>query len=65
MVDVYSSPTIPIDANIFSEMIGLPALTAANFQTVYSDESLVAPLDTTDWPLEISLDAEWAHAIAP
>jgi len=63
IVDPFGSPTIQEDANAFSQMTGLPELTAQNFQTIF-------PLGEPnpfqdDWVLETSLDVEWAHAIAP
>jgi subtilase family serine protease len=63
IVDPFGSPTIQEDANAFSQMTGLPPLTADNFQIVY-------PLGKPnpfqdDWLDETSLDVEWAHAIAP
>ena len=63
IVDAFGSPTITADANTFSRAMGLPALTASNFNIVNSDG---APTSTDpDWALETSLDVEWAHAIAP
>jgi len=63
IVDPFGSPTIQEDANAFSQMTGLPQLTADNFQTIF-------PLGQPDpfqddWVLETSLDVEWAHAMAP
>jgi subtilase family serine protease len=65
LVDAYGSPTIQSDANLFSSKMGLPQLTAANFQIVYSDGPPIANPYPTGWPVEISLDVEWAHAMAP
>ncbi len=65
LVDAYGSPTIQSDANTFSSMMGLPPLTGANFQTVYPDGPPIANPYPTGWPVEISLDVEWAHAMAP
>jgi len=63
IVDSFGSPTIQQDANEFSQLNGLPPLTADNFKTIY-------PLGKPDpfqddWLDETSLDVEWAHAIAP
>jgi subtilase family serine protease len=63
IVDPFGSPTIQQDANVFSQLNGLPPLTADNFQTIF-------PLGQPnpfqdDWVVETSLDVEWAHAIAP
>ncbi len=65
LVDAYGSPTIQADANSFSKMMGLPALDASNFSVVYPDGPPIANPYPTGWPVEISLDVEWAHAIAP
>ncbi len=65
LVDAYGSPTIQSDANTFSKMMGLAPLTDANFQTVYPDGPPIANPYPTGWPVEISLDVEWAHAMAP
>ena len=65
LVDAYGSPTIQSDANLFASTMGLPPLTAANFQTVYPDGPPIANPYPTGWPVEISLDVEWAHAMAP
>jgi subtilase family serine protease len=65
IVDAYGSPTIEADANLFSQLNGLPLLT--NFQVI---TPLGAPQPTdaataTGWAEETSLDVEWAHAVAP
>ncbi len=65
IVDAYGSPTIQSDANAFATMMKLPRLTASNFRTIYPDGPPIASPYTTDWPLEVSLDVEWAHAVAP
>jgi subtilase family serine protease len=65
LVDAYGSPTIQSDANLFSNQMGLPPLTSANFQVVYSDGPPIGNPYPTGWPVEVSLDVEWAHAIAP
>lgn len=65
IVDAYGSPTIQTDANTFSSMMGLPALTSANLQVVYPDGPPITSPYKTNWPEEVSLDVEWAHAMAP
>ncbi len=65
IIDAYSSPTIAADLERFDRLFGLPA---ANFRQVAPDG--VPPFDINDgaqvfWAGEISLDVEWAHAIAP
>ncbi len=65
LVDAYGSPTIAADANLFSRKMGLPPLTDANFSIVYPDGQPTQNPYPTGWPVEISLDVEWAHAMAP
>jgi subtilase family serine protease len=65
LIDAYGSPTIESDANNFSTIMGLPALNSSNFQIVYPDGQSQQNPYPTGWPVEISLDVEWAHAIAP
>jgi subtilase family serine protease len=61
IVDWCGSPTIRKDADAFSKRFGLPALTASNFKIIsYPSQSACAGPD-----LEINVDVEWAHAIAP
>jgi subtilase family serine protease len=59
IVDAYDDPTIATDLATFSGYFGLPA---ANF--VEHKMSTTISVDS-GWALEISLDVEWAHAIAP
>ena len=65
LIDAYGSPTIESDANIFSQKMGLPPLNDANFSVVFPDGPATQNPYPTGWPTEISLDVEWAHAIAP
>jgi subtilase family serine protease len=59
IVDAYDDPTVANDLVTFSSYFGLPA---ANFV-----EHKMATTISVDsgWALEISLDVQWAHAIAP
>ncbi|WP_433971582.1 S53 family peptidase [Tunturiibacter lichenicola] len=69
IVDAFGSNSILSDANLFSELNGLPALTSSNFQIVKP----TGPVTCTDtngcisgnWQFETTLDVEWAHAMAP
>jgi subtilase family serine protease len=63
IVDAYGSPTILQDAELFSQLYGLPDLTSSNFQIYYPG----GPPTTQDqgWATEVSLDVEWAHSVAP
>jgi subtilase family serine protease len=71
IVDAFGSNTIVQDANIFSELNGLPALTPSNFQIIDSAGPNTATCTATNgciagnWQIETSLDVEWAHAMAP
>jgi subtilase family serine protease len=69
IVDAFGSNSILSDANLFSQLNGLPALTPQNFQIV----TPTGPVTCTatngcisgNWQFETTLDVEWAHAIAP
>ncbi len=62
ILDWCGSLTITQDANAFSKKFGLPALTSSNFQIIYTPTPSLC--EATD-QVEINLDVEWAHAIAP
>src|SRR5580700_7352599 len=61
IVDWCGSSTIQADANAFSTKFGLPQLTSSNFAITYTAPSQCISADQ----VEINLDVEWAHAIAP
>jgi len=61
ILDWCGSSTIQNDANAFAVQFGLPPLTASNFSITYTAPSLCIATDQ----VEINLDVEWAHAIAP
>jgi subtilase family serine protease len=69
IVDAFGSPTIQADANTFSKINHLPALTSKNFTiTQIGGPTGCTPADGCDpngWDVETSLDVEWAHALAP
>ena len=67
IVDAYGSSTIAADANTFSQLNGLPALTSSNLQIIYpgGPAQPTTPDNAAGWATEISLDVEWAHALAP
>jgi subtilase family serine protease len=56
-----NSLTIENDANAFSAMFGLPPLTSSNFEITSPFPSTCASADN----VEVNIDVEWAHAIAP
>ncbi len=65
IVDAYDDPNIESDLGVFNTTFGLPACTTSNgcFRKVYAQG--IKPNTNAGWALEISLDVEWAHAIAP
>jgi subtilase family serine protease len=67
LLEAYGYPTIEADANAFFSLVGLPLLTPANFSIVYPEGQPVDPNAgvLTGWDVEIALDVQWAHSIAP
>ncbi|MDX6469780.1 MAG: hypothetical protein QOF75_1583 [Gaiellaceae bacterium] len=67
IVDAYDDPTAESDLSVFSSQFGLPACTTANgcFAKVNQNGGGSTPRKDAGWALEIALDIEWAHAIAP
>jgi len=67
IVDAYDDPTAEADLGVFSSTFGLPACTTANgcFKKVNQTGGASLPRKDPGWALEISLDVQWAHAIAP
>ncbi len=67
IIDVYNDPNIFNDANVFSAQFGLPQLTPQTFIKLneYGNSNGPFPATNSAWSSEISLDVEWAHAIAP
>jgi subtilase family serine protease len=62
IVDAFSSPTIANDLNMFDAAFGLPA---ANLDIVAPDGLTPFAMSQFGWAVEISLDVEWAHVVAP
>ena len=67
IVDAYDDPSAESDLGVFSSQYGLPACTTANgcFQKVNQTGGTSYPRSNPGWALEISLDVQWAHAVAP
>ena len=65
IVDSFDHPAIEQDLATFNAMFGLSPCTTANgcFRKIYADGK--KPPANALWALEIALDVEWAHAIAP
>jgi subtilase family serine protease len=66
IVDAYDDPTAESDLAVFSSQYGLSACTSANgcFTKVNQRGGSSYPRKDSGWALEISLDVQWAHAIA-
>jgi subtilase family serine protease len=67
IVDAFDDPNAEADLNVFSSQYGLPSCTTANgcFKKVNQTGGSKPPRANSGWALEISLDIQWAHAIAP
>jgi subtilase family serine protease len=67
LVEAYGYATAEADANTAAQLFGLPALTSSNFSVIYPEgqptDSQAAEL--TGWDIEIALDIQSAHSIAP
>ena len=63
LVDAYHYPTALADLKTYSAQFGLPAPTSSSFQVVYA--SGAQPAGDPGWELEMALDIEMAHAMAP
>lgn len=65
IVDAYDNPNAEQDLAVFSNTFNLPPCTTANgcFKKVYA--SGTPPIGDPGWGVEIALDIQWAHAIAP
>lgn len=62
IIDWCGSSTIESDANAFAGKFGLPELNGSNFRIIYTP---TASECIQEDQVEINLDVEWAHAIAP
>ena len=65
IVDAYGDDTIVSDANAFSQINGLPALTTNNFGIFYPTGPATCGGNTCGWDVETALDVEWSHTMAP
>jgi subtilase family serine protease len=65
IVDAFGSDTITADANVFSQINGLPALTPSNFTIYFPTGPTNCGGNTCGWDVETSLDVEWSHSVAP
>lgn len=67
IVDAYNSPTAENDLGVFSTQFGLPQCTSSGgcFSKVNQTGGTTYPATDAGWALEIALDVQWAHAVAP
>src|SRR5207245_394079 len=63
IVDAYDDPNIYKDLDVFDSTFALPGGPAINFLKKVTPEGHTKT--NASWAGEISLDVEWAHAIAP
>ncbi|MDE2507071.1 MAG: S53 family peptidase [Planctomycetota bacterium] len=63
IVDAYNDPKIKSDLATFDSTFGLAA--PPSFSVVNQSGGSKLPRANSSWSVEISLDVEWAHAIAP
>ncbi len=64
IIDAFDDPGIESDLGTFSSQFALPNCTTAN-GCFTKDTPQGPPRTNRGWALEISLDVEWVHAIAP
>jgi hypothetical protein len=66
IVDAYNAPHIASDVATFSTAMQLPSCAVGScLQVVNQTGGTSLPRTDSGWSLEIALDVEWAHAIAP
>lgn len=63
IIDAYNDPNIVADLGVFDNQFGLSA--PPGFQIVNQSGGTKLPSTDPGWAGEISLDVEWAHAMAP
>jgi subtilase family serine protease len=63
IIDAFNQPNIQSDLTTFDNFYGLAA--APSFRVVNQTGGSSLPGNSVSWGEEISLDVEWAHAIAP
>ena len=70
ITDAFGDDTIAGDAEVFSQIYGLPDLTPSNFRVLRAPGAVHNPGvphfgGSAGWRDEITLDVEWVHAMAP
>jgi subtilase family serine protease len=67
LVEAYGYEEAESDANTAARIFGLPALSSSNFSVIYPEGRPQDPnaASQNGWTLEIALDVQTAHSIAP
>lgn len=67
IIDAFDSPNAEADLATFSTQFGLPQCTSATrcFRKVNETGGAALPPRDTGWEVEINLDVQWVHAMAP
>jgi subtilase family serine protease len=66
LIEGYGYPTLEQDANTFATLGNLPPFTKSNFTMIYPEGKPNPELGIeTGWNIEIALDIDSAHAVAP
>src|SRR3984957_15233244 len=65
IVDAYDDANAETDLAVFSKKFGLPACSTANGFFLKAYQTSRKPAANANWAVEVSLDLQWAHAIAP
>jgi subtilase family serine protease len=65
IVDAYDHPNAANDLAVFNTQYNLPFCSGGTFTKVDQRGGTSYPRKDAGWALEIALDIEWAHAIAP
>ena len=65
IVDAYDNPNALNDLNMFNNAMGLSPMCGSCFKKVNQTGGARYPRADGGWALEIALDIQWAHAMAP
>jgi len=67
LVEAFGYAGAESDANIAAQTFGLPALNSSNFSVIYPEGQPTSSqaAELTGWDIEIALDIQSAHSIAP
>jgi subtilase family serine protease len=65
IVDAFQSPHLAAELAAFDSFYGLPAISLTQIAPDGLTPFVIGDPNMTGWAEEISLDVEWAHAIAP